>query len=118
MSFLKVNNIDIPTPSSYSWSKFAITKSERNAKGDIIIEFVAEKRKLETSYNFLTKEQYSSIISLITYPNILFDLTYIDGDTGDFKTGKFYAGAPTSNAIDFQNGIIRWKDIKINYIER
>lgn len=116
MSLIVINGVDIPTPSSFSIGIQDLSNAERNANGTMIIERVATKRKIELAWEFLTREQISTILNAVN--PVFFNVEYIDPLLGDIKNGTFYSGDRSMALIDFRNGIPRYKDIKFNLVER
>ena len=112
---LQINGIDIPTPSSYKVGIEDLVKAERNANGTLIKEIIATKRKIELVYNYLTQSDVASVLTLVG--NNTFTVTYVDPINGDGATGTFYSGGRSVSAIDYQNGVMRYKDIRFNLIE-
>lgn len=113
---IKINGVELPTPSGYNVGIQDISKAERNANGTMIIERIATKRKLEVAWEYLSQEELSRVLTLVS--PVFFAVEYIDPQEGTKKTGTFYAGDRTPKAMDFKNGKIRWKDINFNLIER
>ncbi|MBU5677915.1 hypothetical protein KQI88_15970 [Alkaliphilus sp. MSJ-5] len=113
---IKINGVELPTPSDYSVGIQDISKAERNANGTMIIERVATKRKLDLSWKYLEKSELSRVLNLVS--PIFFQVEYIDPQDNRRKTGTFYAGDRTAGALDFIDGNIQYKDIKFNMIER
>lgn len=113
----KINNVTIPTPSTYNISVLDISKAERNAKGEMILEIIATKRKLELSYNYLSNSDLSTLLSRFT-GNTFFTVHYPDTVTGAEKSGTFYVSDRKSEAIDYQNGVPRWKGISFSLVEK
>lgn len=113
---IKINGVDIPAPSSYTVSIMDISKAERNVKGDMIIERIATKRKIELLWKYLSKEDLARVFSLVS--PVFFEVEYIDPQTNDKKIGTFYVGDRSAGALDYSDGNIKWKDIKFNLIER
>lgn len=113
---IKINGVELPTPSDYSVGIMDISKAERNARGTMIIERIATKRKIEVSWNFLSQEDLSRVLNLVS--PVFFTVEYIDPQEGRVKIGTFYVGDRVPKAMDYRNGKIRWKDIKISLIER
>ena len=113
---LKIDGVVIPTPSDYQVGIMDLSKAERNALGTMIIERVATKRKLELSWKYLSKEELSNLFNKVSA--VLFQVEYIDPQDNALKTGTFYAGDRKAGALDYQDGIIRYKDISVNIIER
>lgn len=114
-NLIKINSVQISTPSSFQFGIMDLSKAERNAKGDLIIERVNTKRKLELSYNYLSATDLSTLLSAIS--DITFTVTYPDAQTGADRTSTFYTGDRSVGAIDYQNNIMRYKDVKFNLIE-
>lgn len=113
---IKINTVTIPTPSDFQVSVMDISKAERNANGDMIIERIATKRKLELTWKYLSQADLSAL--LIRVSAVFFTIEYPDPQTGALRTGTFYSGDRTAGAIDYQNDTPRWKDIKMNFVER
>lgn len=113
---IKIDGRDIPTPSDYSVGIQDISKAERNARGDMIIERIATKRKLELGWKYLSQSSLQIVLNAVS--PVFFSVSYIDPLTGSQKTGTFYAGDRNVGALDYTNGKIRWKDIKFSVIEK
>jgi hypothetical protein len=113
---IKINGTQIPTPSTYQIGIMDLSIAERVASGLLMIERIATKRKIEMSWFYLTKEQLSSLLTLVS--PVFFNVEYVDPQTDGVKTGEFYCGDRAVEAIDFRNGRIRYKNIKFNLIER
>lgn len=116
MALIKINGVDIPTPSDYTVGIMDISKAERNANGTMIIERIATKRKIELSWSYLDRTQLSQLFNAVS--PVFFEVAYTDPQDGATKTGTFYAGDRKSGMIDFKNGIPRYKDVQFNLVER
>lgn len=113
---IKINGVVLPAPTDYQVSINDISNAERNANGTMIIERIATKRKLELAWKFLSKEDLSRLLNLVS--PVFFQVEYIDPQDGGVRNGTFYAGDRSAGALDFINGNIRYKDAKFNLIER
>lgn len=113
---VKINGVQIPSPSTYQIGIYDLSKAERVASGYLMIERIATKRKIELSWNYLNNEQLSSLLTLVS--SVSFIVEYTDPQTNAKKTGEFYCGDRQAEAIDYHNGQIRYKNIKFNLIER
>jgi hypothetical protein len=116
MALLKVGSADLPTPSDYSIGVLDITQAERNAKGTMLIERIAQKKKISISYKYCDGATLSQILTAIN--PIYFNLTYLDPITNTYKTGSFYVGDRNMGMIDFQDSVPRYKDLSFEFIER
>lgn len=112
---IKINAVTIPTPTDYSVGIMDIVKAERNARGEMIIERITTKRKIEISYSFISQADLSTVLNAISA--VFFTVEYIDTKDG-IKTGTFYAGDKNASSIDYRAGVMRWKDYKVNLIEK
>ncbi len=113
---IKINGVQLPTPKDYGVGIQDISKAERNANGTMIIERIATKRKLEVAWEYLSQEDLSRVLSLVS--PVFFTVEYIDPLEGRTKIGTFYAGDRVPKAMDYRNGKVRWKDFKLSLIER
>lgn len=113
---IRVNGVDLPTPSDYVVGIMDISKAERNAAGTMVIDRIATKRKIEVAWRYLEKSDLSALFSLVS--PVFFTVEYIDPQDNDWKSGTFYCGDRKTGAIDYRNGNIRWKDTKFSLIER
>jgi hypothetical protein len=93
-----------------------IGKWERNARGTMIGEIIATKAKLELAWSFLTAEQLQQLLTVIK-PQF-FNVTYTDPVTNALRTSMFYKGGRSMPVMDYINGVLRYKDVKFNIIER
>jgi hypothetical protein len=112
---IEINSVSIPTPSDFNVSVMDITKAERNANGNMVLERITTKRKLELSWKYLSQADVASLLTKVS--PVSFSVTYPDPQTGASRTGTFYAGDRGSGFIDYQNSVPRYKDIKFNLIE-
>lgn len=113
---IKIDGKEIPTPSDYFVSIIDISKAERNARGEMIIERIATKRKIELAWKYLSKSDLQLAFNAVS--PVFFQVEYLDPETGSLKTGIFYAGDRNVGALDYIKGDIRWKDIKFNIVEK
>lgn len=116
MALITINGVDLPTPSDLQVGIMDLSKAERNARGTMIIERIATKRKLDLTYSFLTRSELSLVLSAVS--SVFFNVTYLDPQTNSYRTGSFYCGDRNVGMLDFKNGVPRYKDIKFDLIER
>jgi hypothetical protein len=116
LALITVGGVVLPTPTDYAVDIMDISKAERSARGEMLIERIATKRKISLSYSFLTASGLSNILNAVapTY----FNVTYLDPQTNGLRTGSFYCGDRTTGMQDYFNGIPRYKDVKFDLIER
>lgn len=113
---IKINGVTIPIPAEYDVGIMDLSKAERNANGMMIIERIATKRKLELKYEYLNKEQLSSLLTRIS--SVFFQVEYIDPQLNRRRTGTFYVGDRNMGVLDYRNGNTRYKGVSFNFVER
>ncbi|MEG2291605.1 MAG: DUF6711 family protein [Clostridium sp.] len=116
MELIKINGVEIPTPSTYQIGIQDISNAERNANGTMIIERIATKRKIELSWNLLDRTKASILLNAVS--QIFFEVQYVDPEDNGIKTGTFYCGDRTIPMITFVKGVPKYKGITFNIIER
>jgi len=116
MPLLKVNGVDMPSPSAMTPGEEDIGKWERNARATMIGEHIATKAKIELSWAYLSATQLSKLLTAIK-PQF-FNVTYIDPVSNALRTATFYKGGRSMPIMDYRNGVPRYKDVKFNIIER
>lgn len=94
-----------------------ITKSDRVARGTMVIERITTKRKLEMSWNYLSQANLTSLIAALS-TDIFFTVTYPDPLLGTNNTITCYVGDRTVGMMKYQDGVPIWKDFKANVIEQ
>lgn len=112
---IKINGFQIPTPSDYRWGLMDISKAERNARGTMIIERIATKRKLELSWLYLSKAELQQVLNAVS--PVSFSVEYPDPQTGSLRSGAFYCGDRNVGALDYVDGKIRYKEVSFNVVE-
>lgn len=113
---IKIDGVEIPTPSDFRVGHQDILKAERNAKGTLIAEFIARKVKLEFSWRYLTNAEMQLVLNAID--PLFFTVEYPDPKENGMKTLTFYKGDRNVAALDYIDDQIRWKDFKFDVIER
>jgi len=113
---IKIDGVQIPDPSDYQVGIYDLSRAERNAAGTIVIDRIATKRKLELMWRYLSNEELSNLLKLVS--PVFFEVEYVDPQDNGRRVGVFYCGDRTVGAFRYKNGKIIWKDIKFNLIER
>lgn len=113
---IKVNGVEILTPSSYNVYPTLREKSSENALGDLVRKIVSCRWKIEMSWDYLTKEQYARLVDIKFLKE--FNCTF-PSSKGVMVTKKMYGGdiKGEANMAD-KNGIVRdWVNVSFNFIQ-
>jgi len=115
---LKINGADIPAPAVFKVDISDIDgETTRNAKGDLLRDRITTKRKLSCEWPPLTMAAISTILQAVQ--DEFFQVTYPDPMTGSMQTKTFYVGDRSAPLYwKDKNGQYRWKDLKMNFIEK
>jgi hypothetical protein len=116
MAMISINGVELPTPTELQVGIFDISKAERNASGNMIIERITTKRKLFFTYSFLTENDAATVLNAIS--PTFYNVTYINPQTNATETGSFYSGDRNIGFVDYRNGVARYQDLTFNLIEK
>lgn len=111
---IKINGVTLPAPTKYDVGIMDISKATRNTLGDMNIEIIATKRKIELDLSMLDSNELSRVLRLISAPP--FTVEYQDPQEGT-KTGMFYSGDRKASGLGFAKGKMEWKGLTFNIIE-
>lgn len=107
--------VDMPTPSELNVSVMDLSDAYRMADGSLKIDRIATKRKLELSYNYLTRTNLQTLLNAVG--QLTFSVKYMDPVTNTIETKTFYSGDRSVGMMDYINSIPRYRDIRFNIIE-
>lgn len=90
--FWQIDNVDMPTPSSFEWGIQSVSSGEsgRTEDGLMHVNLVTRKRKISISYNGASMDDVSTVLQAIN-PEY-FDVYYFDPLVNDYVTKTFYVG--------------------------
>lgn len=116
---LKINGVDIATPKTFKVNISDLDgESNRNAKGDLIRDRIAVKRKLECEWPPLKMSEISALLKAVQ--DVYFTVNYPDPMEGAFSTRTFYVGDRTAPIywLDTVSGEYLWQGLSMNFIEK
>mgnify|MGYP001210662204 CR=1 FL=1 len=114
---LKINGVKVTSPSVFKVDISDLDgETGRNARGNLIRDRVAVKRKLECEWGPLENSEISTLLQAVK--DEFFQVTYPDPMTGTKQTKTFYVGDRSSPALFEEKGQILWNGLKMNLIER
>lgn len=114
---LKINGVAVAAPKVFKVDISDIDgETNRNAKGDMIRDRVATKRKLNCEWAPLTMAQISTLLKAVK--GVFFTVEYPDPMEGSFITKTFYVGDRTTPMLYMKDGAPMWEGLNMNFIER
>lgn len=113
---ISINGVQIATPKTYEVTVSDLDgESNRNAKGELIRDRIAVKRKLNLEWRPLTQTEIQTLLNSVS--DVFFTVTFPDPELG-MITKTMYVGDRTAPAYQFVNGEIKWQGLKMNFIEK
>lgn len=121
MSAFYIDGTPIKNPQGFKIELYTLTNSVRTANGDMVMEFVANKRKFILSYQAIESKELNKIIdilwtSLVTTKKVIHELRYLDD--GVWKTAQIYSGSIPKDLHRAGGQDWVWKNVTISLIER
>ena len=116
---LKINGVAVPTPKVLKVDISDIDgETSRNAKGDLLRDRIAVKRKLNCEWAPLTMEEISTLLKAVKA--VYFTVEYPDPMEGAFITKTFYVGDRSMPMYWYDKAKNRylWQGLTMNFIEK
>lgn len=115
---IKVDGVEIPCPSSFSWGLQDISASESGRTDDTLMHKnrVGQKRKISLAWNAPTWKMTSQILQAVNPEYI--DVTYPDMMSGKYETRTFYVGDRSAPVKCWWVGNQRMEVLSFDIIER
>ncbi len=117
---LKINGVAVKPPQEFSVGLQDIhaDSSGRNANGDMVIDIIAAKVKIELKWGPLSDIEISTILKSIDSP--FFSIEYPDPKVGGQITKTFYKGDRTTPSYSWNDKFkqVKWNGLVVNFIER
>lgn len=115
-NILYVKDAYVKTPQKLMVGIYDVSSAaDRNAAGDILIDRVATKRKIECEWGALTNTEISTLLGKVT--DVFFTVKYPDPVTGTEKSITCYVGDRTA-PIYRDSGTPVWEGLRMNLIEQ
>ena len=113
---ISINGVQIATPKTYEVTVSDLDgESNRNAKGELIRDRIAVKRKLNLEWRQLTQTDIQTLLNSVS--DVFFTVTFPDPELG-MITKTMYVGDRTAPAYQYVNGEVKWQGLKMNFIEK
>lgn len=113
---IKINGVAIATPKVFEATVSDIDgESNRNAKGELIRDRVAVKRKINLEWGTLEQSEMSKILNAVS--SVFFTVEFPDPQLG-LISKTMYVGDRTAPAYSYIDNKIKWQGLKMNFIEK
>lgn len=111
-----VNNVELPTPSSYVWKEEDISANDAGRTEDLVMnkKRIGQIVGLELSWNNVSIKDASIILKAFDPEYV--DICYLDAKQGIWVTSSFYTGNRNTPLYNAKLGV--WSKISFNVIQR
>lgn len=117
---LKINGVAVKPPQEFSVGLQDIhaDSTGRNANGDMVIDIIAAKVKLDCKWGPLSDSEISTILKSID--GTFFTIEYPDPKVGGQASRTFYKGDRTTPSYSWNDKFksAKWNGLSVNFIER
>lgn len=103
-------------PAELKVGRFDITKSGRTASGDMVMDIIATKRRVDCTWRMMPDGDLKLLIDTIQANKPFFPLAY--PDAGGTETMVCYAGDINTSLWHTINGVRYWQEVTVSFIER
>ena len=118
MAILAVDGTNLPAPSAMKISILEVSaKAERTASGRAVIDRIAEKRRIELKWAYLTGSNLSALLSAVG-TDAFFSLTYPDPVTAAARTMVCACTDRQMGVLRMIDGAPVWTDVEMTLEER
>ena len=118
MIFFQINGRSVASPKDLSHSYVELDKMERKMDGTMVVDVIGKKKKLEVTWDYLTKENMQ-VLSEEVMTGSFVTINYKNNTDGNTATitalPKDFSYSP---AYDWKNDKIYWKSVSIAFEER
>lgn len=112
---LKINGVAIKTPSACQIDISDIDgETNRNARGEMVRDRIAVKRKLNLEWNALNDNEIKTLLNAVK--DTFFTVEYPDPMIGGLTTKTFYVG--DRNAPMYSYKLKIWEGLTMNFVEK
>lgn len=118
MDFFKVNGKSIKAPTELTVSPEILDKAERTVDGTMVVDIVGTKRKVDVSWDYLSKEDMTTLTKAIGGDKFA-EITYHDNATGILETMMARSeGLSYQPHYNWVKGKIMWKSVSVSFAEK
>lgn len=116
MADIHIAGIKVTSPADVKVGRFDLTKANRTASGRMVMEYIATKRRVDVVWRYIPDADLQVILNLLAANKPFFTLEY--PDAGGQQTMTCYAGDINTSLWHTINGVRRWSEVSISFIEQ
>lgn len=96
--------------------RFDLTKSGRTASGEMVMDLIATKRRVDVTWRMVPDDQLAQFLDAINANKPFFTVTY--PDVGGQQTMTCYVGDISTSLWYTVSGVRYWQEVRMAFIER
>lgn len=112
-----IDGTTIKSPHKIKYGKFRLSKSGRIANGDMVMDIIAKKTRLDCTWIAIKGADLKIILDLLD-ANTFYQVAYPDPDDPDAQTTKTMYCGDNLAELAIPDGKRVYKDVTIPFIER
>lgn len=118
MDFFKINGKKIKAPTELTVSPEVLDKAERTVDGTMVVDVVGTKRKVDVSWEYLSKEDMTVLAKAIGGDKFA-EITFHDNGTGSLITMTARSeGLTYAPHYDWAKSRLMWKSVSVSFMEK
>ena len=118
MEFFRVNNTKMKSPTELTVSSEILDKAERTVDGTMVVDIIGVKRKVDVSWEYLSKEDMTALTQAIGSDKFT-EIEFRDNATGNLVTMTArLEGLTYQPHYDWAKSRLMWKSVSVSFTER
>ena len=118
MEFFKLNGTKIAAPTEISISLESLDKVERTMDGTMVVDIIGEKRSVEVTWEYLSKEDMTKLSTAVKNSKFV-NVSFHDKETGNLVTMEAHGeGLTYLPYFDWVKNKLLWKTVSIVFREK
>jgi hypothetical protein len=118
MIFFQINGRTITSPTDINYSYEELDKVERTIDGTMVIDEIGKKKKIEVSWNYLTKEDMT-ILNTEASASGFVTINYRNNTDGNITSMTAKAqDFSYSPGYDWVHDKVIWRSVSVSFVER
>ena len=119
MALIKINNKEIKTPSSFSYTRSDLdVDSYRDINGNLVRNRISTKVQLTLTWKAGAMDVQSMSTLLKAFDDVYFQVTYFDIHDGAMRTATFYSSDKTAQMYSYIDGVPVFNEISLTLVEK
>jgi hypothetical protein len=114
---MRIDGQTIATPTELKVSIYRLSKADRTASGDMVMEVIALKRRLDLKWAIIPSSNLAQIMGILD-SGVFHTVEYVDPRNGESATITAYVGDINQNAWQQIGGSRYWRDVSLALIQR